>query len=590
MSIEKKKLIEALAVGMAAVMTSTMVCGCGQAVENLPNSENNAETNILTDGNISKDDSLASLTGKKKSEDEKVTVIPEDYEYTLDEDGFFYIGDMPEGAEDNYRNYYEIFVLSFYDSDGDGVGDINGVTQKLDYIQKLGFNGIWLMPIMSSPSYHKYDTDDYYLVDPSYGTNEDFQNLLEAAHDRGINVVIDFVVNHSSSEHPWFIQACDYLRSLSTDEEPDVSECPYIDYYHFSREWSSGYCKVEGTDWYYEGVFNYTQPDLNFDCEALRSEIADIACFWTNMGVDGFRVDAAAHFEEGKTEYNKQVLAEIYETCVAIKPDFYMVSEVWLDEVTIANYYASGTPSFFNFDSADSSGKIVTTAKGNTTAEKFVNSMLKYQNDYAASNPDYIDAVFITNHDMTRVANQLTNDADSMKMACGLMMSMQGSSFVYYGEEIGMKSSGGSDENKRIAMYWSEDEREGITNGPENADKNIRSDFAAADEQALDPDSIMNYYRRAILMRNANPEIARGTMSVADELTCDNIAVIIKEYQGEKVVVIYNTGAESATVDLVGTEYADMAIAGELTIHPWESAEISGGIVSMPARSIVVLR
>lgn len=579
----KKRLFSAV---IAAIIGTSMLVGC-TATDN-----NNDNVGVVTEGTDAAggDDSLASLSGKKKDEEAVTVVIPEDYEYTLDENGYLYIGDTAEAIDDNYRNYYEIFVMSFYDSDGDGVGDINGVTEKLDYIKNMGFNGIWLMPVMSSPSYHKYDTDDYYKIDPAYGTNEDFQKLLEAAHGKGINVVIDFVINHSSSEHPWFTEACNYLRTIPADAEPDSNECPYIDYYHFSKEWKSGYCIVEGTDWYYEGVFNYTQPDLNFDCNELRTEIMNIAKFWTDMGVDGFRVDAAAHFEESRVEYNSEILAQVYKTCQELNPDFYMVSEVWLDESTITNYYESGTPSFFNFDAANSEGKIIKTAKGSSTAEKFVNSMLRYQTDYSAANPDYIDAVFITNHDMTRVANQLTNDADSMKMACGLMMSMQGSAFVYYGEEIGMKSSGSSDENKRIAMYWSDTDTTGIPEGPENADKSIKSNFEAADKQASDPDSLMNYYRRAVQLRNNNPEIARGTMAIVDELTSDNIAVITKEYNGSTIIVIYNTGTEGATVDLSQTIYADMNVSGELTVHPWESAEMSEGIVSLPARSIVVLR
>ena len=138
--------------------------------------------------------------------------------------------------DDNYRNYYEIFVYSFYDSDSDGTGDLNGVTQKLDYIQDMGFNGIWLMPIMPSDTYHKYDVKNYCEIDPKYGTIDDFKNLVGEAHKRGINVIIDMVINHTSSSHKWFIDACSYLRKLDKDKEPEVAECPYVEYYHFSRE------------------------------------------------------------------------------------------------------------------------------------------------------------------------------------------------------------------------------------------------------------------------------------------------------------------------------------------------------------------
>lgn len=526
--------------------------------------------------------------GKRKEDDEKKEVeIPTDYEYSLDDMGFLDIGEIYAPQDDNYRNFYEIFVLSFYDSDGDGIGDINGVTEKLDYIKEMGFNGIWLMPVMSSPSYHKYDTTDYYSIDPAYGTNEDFENLLKEAHDRDISIVIDFVINHSSSEHPWFKEACEYLRTLGEGEEPDVSVCPYVDYYHFSREWTTGYCKVDGTDdWYYEGVFNYTQPDLNFDNPALVKEIDDAAKFWAELGTDGFRVDAAAHFKEGDTQYNKDVLTHLYETCKAVNPDFYMVSEVWLDEVTVANYYESMTPSFFNFDSGDSSGRLIKTAGGISKASSFAKAMGRYQEDFGSKNPDYIDAVFITNHDQSRVANALKNDADDMKKACGLMMTMQGSTFVYYGEEIGMKSSGSSDENKRLPFIWSNEDETGKTDGPVNGEKSVKSNFEACDKQAADPDSILNYYRRAVNFRNEFPELARGTVSFDEADLTDTTALICKEYNGSKIYVAFNTADESGEVSVP----AGLSIADTLTLHPWEGAELDNGKLNLPAGAIAILK
>ncbi len=152
--------------------------------------------------------------------------------------------------DDNYRNYYEIFVLSFYDSDGDGVGDLNGVTEKLDYIKDMGFNGIWLMPIMPSPTYHKYDVIDYCAIDKQYGTIDDFKKLVEECHKRDIRLVIDFVINHSSTKNEWFIQAKDYLKGLEAGAEPDLEKCPYVGYYHFSKTKENGtYYKVGGSEW-----------------------------------------------------------------------------------------------------------------------------------------------------------------------------------------------------------------------------------------------------------------------------------------------------------------------------------------------------
>ncbi|MDE7476741.1 MAG: alpha amylase, partial [Lachnospiraceae bacterium] len=492
--------------------------------------------------------------------------------------------------DDNYRNYYEIFVYSFYDSDGDGIGDLNGVTEKLDYIKDMGFNGIWLMPIMQSPTYHKYDVVDYYSIDQEYGTVEDFQKLVEECHKRDINVVIDFVINHSSSKNQWFVDACDYLKGLPEGQEPDLEACRYVDYYHFAKEQvNKDYYQVGGSNWYYEGVFWSEMPDLNLASEVLRTELEDISRFWIDLGVDGFRMDAAMHFEENDITFNTETLNWLYSFCTSLEPDFYMVSEVWAGKSTIESYYASMTPSMFNFDAADAEGKLIKAAKGTFKAASFVESMVGYQKDYADKNPDYIDAPFIANHDMGRVANALMKDANDMKMACGLLMTMNGSPFVYYGEEIGMSSSGKKDENKRLPMIWSDTDTTGMTNGPLDADKDIVFAFAGVEQQQKDPYSLLNYYKRAVRLRNENPEIARGEIEIVEELTEGNQAAITKAYEGSMIGIIYNTSDEALTIELADTELVDMTIRGYLTLNG-ELVELDNEVLLMPAQSICILK
>ena len=189
--------------------------------------------------------------------------------------------------DDKYRNFYEVFVYSFCDSDGDGIGDIQGLISKLDYINDgdpttdtdLGFTGIWLMPIMPSTTYHKYDVINYKDIDKQYGTLEDFEQLIDECNKRGINVIIDLVLNHSSSQHPWFKEATNYLKTLG-DGEPSVEDCKYFDYYHFQKESGKGFHKISGTDWYYEGSFWEGMPDLNWENGIIKKEFEDIAEFW----------------------------------------------------------------------------------------------------------------------------------------------------------------------------------------------------------------------------------------------------------------------------------------------------------------------
>jgi glycosidase len=491
--------------------------------------------------------------------------------------------------DDNYRNYYEIFVGSFYDSDGDGMGDLNGVTEKLDYIEEMGFNGIWLMPIMPSPSYHKYDVTDYKEIDSAYGTLDDFKNLTEECHKRGIRLIIDMVMNHSSSEHPWFTEACEYLRNLPEGEEPDSSVCPYVDYYHFSREQVSGaYYTVTGSDWWYEGEFQYGMPDLNMESSAVRGEFEDIADFWMDMGVDGFRMDAVLYYEQDDTEKNCEILNWLYNYCKAQNPDFYMVSEAWTSKSTIRDYYSSQTPSFFNFDAGRPEGKLIAAARSGKI-ESVIQDMISYQEDFGEANPDYIDAPFLTNHDMTRVANALVSDPVKLKSAAGLLMMMNGSPFVYYGEEIGMKSAGTKDENKRIPMYWSASDTTGMTDGPADMDSGIKSSLPSVEEQLEDENSLLNYYKKALRLRNENPEIARGTIAQVESLCDGTQAAITKTYEDSTIGIVYNMGEESITVDLAGTELSGMEIRGYLTVNGEEVTQ-SGDTLELPARSICIVK
>jgi glycosidase len=331
-------------------------------------------------------------------------------------------------------------------------------------------------------------------------------------------------------------------------------------------------------------------PDLNLASVNLRTELEDIARFWVqDIGVDGFRMDAAMHFEENDTEFNNEVLNWLYTLCKGMNPDFYMVSEVWASKATIEDYYASQTPSMFNFDASGAEGKIVKTARGSYKAASFVESMLGYQNDYSAVNSDYIDAPFIANHDMARVANNLMNDENDMKMACGLLMTMNGSTFVYYGEEIGMSSSGTKDENKRLPFIWSKTDTVGMTNGPVDADKGIESAFEAEDVQIKDSTSILNYYKRAIRLRNENPEIARGEITIIDELTNGNQAAIIKKYEDSSIGIVYNTSDDEIAIDLSDTQLENMKINGYLTLND-EAITLKNGILYMKPQSICILK
>lgn len=494
-------------------------------------------------------------------------------------------------VEDNYRNYYEIFVGSFYDSNEDGCGDIGGVIKQLDYVKDLGFNGIWLMPIMPSETYHKYDVKDYYDIDSAYGTMEDMELLIEECHKRDIRLIIDFVFNHTSAKHPWFLEAAEYLQKLPEGEEADIEECPYVDYYYFSRESKgSGWQQLGTSEWFYECVFWDQMPDLNLDSDAVREELEKAAAFWLEKGIDGFRLDAAKEFFTGQPEKNIEVLRWFSEYVKSIAPDAYLVGEVWESSVYIAQYYESGIDSLFNFPMAEYDGRIATTAKSieGTSGLSYTESLVSFDEKYRASNPDYIDAPFISNHDTSRVASQLVSQEGSMKYAAGLLLTQNGSPFVYYGEEIGMSSKGKKDENKRLSMYWSAANQEGMTNDPADADV-VEHKFPSLEEQKEDPLSIYNYYKKALRIRNTYPEIARGTMQPVTGIETPLVSAMKKEWEGEWIGLVYNSSKEAISISLEQLGMEEGKLVEYLTVDE-AVVNATDGVLEMPPLSIAYIK
>ncbi len=502
-------------------------------------------------------------------------------------DGYKYEQEL-NVIDDNNRTYYEVFVYSYYDSDEDGIGDINGVTQKLDYIQELGFNGIWLMPIMPSPTYHKYDTTDYCDIDSEYGTIDDFRNFLEECHKRNIHVIIDFMMNHTSSKHKWFEEACTYLKGLGK-EEISVEKCPYIDYYHFEKEEDAGtnYYQVGNSEWYYEGSFWDQMPDLDLYSEAVRGELEQAAKFWLDLGVDGFRIDGVKYFDTSD-EKNIEILGWFNDYVKSIKKDAYIVSEVWSDYPIASEYLKSGVNSTFDFTMGQGSGIIASSVfkSGSNAGKTLAEAIVNVQEVTKKANPDSTVAEFLTNHDTGRCANFLVKP-EKVKMAYALEILMTGNVFVYYGEEIGLSGSG-KDENLRAPMYWSNTDNTGMTNGPADMDKEEYM-FPSLAEQQDNATSIYNFIKRCIRIRNENPEIARGEVAIIEEVKDESICALTKTYEDSKLVLLYNVSKESKTVTISKDTYGYEQIRGYVSTDGTEVI-LEGDTVTLPPYSAVVLK
>ena len=487
--------------------------------------------------------------------------------------------------DDNYRTTYEIFVYSFCDSNGDGIGDLNGIRSKLDYIQDLGFDAVWLTPVHPSSTYHKYDIDDYYAVDPAFGTMEDYEALLEECHARGIRVYMDLVLNHTSEDHEWFKAASDYLHELPSDWEPDPSYCKYFDYYNFTREPSDGFTNLQDTGWYYESGFWSEMPELDLSSDFVRDEIRYIMDYWLSKGVDGFRLDAVTSYYKNDTAANAEFLRFLAETARSIDPDCYIVGEAWTDRDTIAALYTGGIDSLFDFPFAGPDGIIARTLKGGSAASDFVNEMIWSEETFGNADPDHINAPFYTNHDMDRSAGYYPDDnGQTTKMAYAMDLLMTGNAFAYYGEEIGMTGAG-KDENRRAPMYWGDDDPS-MCAGPPDMDE-VSMKFPCLADQLNDEMSLHRWFKEVIRVRNAFPVIARGLTENAGSLSDSDVAAFYRR-SGEysDALIVMNLRGQTVEKE-IGQAAEGYELAAVLNTSE-ERIEYKGGELVLPGYSIAV--
>jgi len=478
--------------------------------------------------------------------------------------------------------FYEIFVRSFSDSNGDGIGDFNGITQKLDYLNDgdpdtttdLGITAIWLMPIFPSPSYHGYDVTDYLTVNPDYGTLDDLKNLIAEAHIRGIHVIIDFVINHTSDENPWFVSAQD-------------SQSEYHDWYIWSQT-DPGYKGPWGEDvWhkaanglYYYGVFTSDMPDLNYTNPAVTAEIQSVAKYWlTEMNVDGFRIDGARHLiEEGKTQANTQQTIQWFQQFLTyykgIKPTAMSVGEVWDSTYQTIKYtQADSFDMDFDFNLASILIDQVKQAKGNSLASQINSEWKLYQGKGMAT--------FLSNHDMDRVMSQLAGNVAQAKLAAFALLTAPGTPFVYYGEEIGAEGQK-PDEKIRTPMQWSASENAGFSTVSPWEPLDASYSTANVATETEDPYSLLNLYRSLINIRLRNPALVDGSYL---PLTANPASVYsaIRQSEDQTILLIANLSDQPAAE--VKFSSASMPLQGEYRLIPLFGAALQDSITIAPAGS-----
>lgn len=463
-------------------------------------------------------------------------------------------------SQQNPQNdvYYEIFVRSFADSDGDGVGDLNGITNNLDYLEQLGVTSLWLMPINEGPSYHGYSVTDYYDIESDYGTIEDFQNLIDKAAEKDITILMDLVINHTSDQHPWYTEA-------QYDETS-----PYRDYYIWTGD-NTAYASFVGG-----------MVDLDLSNEAVVDEIHNMIDFYMSMGVKGFRLDAAKHFfvkdvGNGSIANNVIFIAALNAYMKSIDEDSFLISEVYESSFDLyANYFQS-SDSAFNFYASD---KIVEAISGSNISRL----TRRIQNSYEAFadyNPDFIDTPFLRNHDQDRFASSLSEGYLDEKLALGahILLTLPGSPIIYYGEELGMKGTEYDalnvdgydgdiyDEYRRSPLLWGNDQE--TTWLP---DIGINDDVDDISVQRYSGTSLFSVYQEIIDIRKDNPALMYGNSFELFNGNSNQVQGYVRTYSYEdytqSVLMIHNL--LNKELDMSNLVYEDILL-GTLDMGAYES-------------------
>ena len=538
---------------------------------------------------------------------------------------------------------YQIYPRSFMDSNGDGIGDLQGIISRLDYLKYLGIDVIWLSPVYKSPNDDNgYDISDYQDIMDEFGTMEDFDTLLSAAHERGIKIVMDLVVNHTSDEHKWFVES-----RKSTDNA-------YRDYYIWREgkdaqtppnNWGScfggsAWQYEEATGMYYLHLFSKKQPDLNWDNPKVRQEVFDMMTWWCDKGIDGFRMDVISMISKTKEMPDGEVsglygdfgpycvhgpnvhkyLQEMNEKVLS-RYDIMTVGETAGVTAELAKQYAGENTRelnmVFQFEHVESDGKY-----GKWTDEKMPLTTLKkilsrWQTDLY---DQAWNSLFWDNHDQPRAVSRFGDDRPqyremSAKMLATCLHMLQGTPYIYQGEELGMTnypftspdefrdiesvnayrewcSEGAlshevfwpcitfkSRDNARTPMQWDDSEQAGFTAGTPWIAVNPNYKEINAKAETADPDSVFHYYRKLIALRKENPVMVYGKYEAMME-DSEELFVYTRTLEQEKLLVVcsfcdhetaFSIPAEFTGASCMITNTGNAYTGFEVTLQPYEA-------------------
>lgn len=508
---------------------------------------------------------------------------------------------VPQYLDDNYRTFYQIFPVSFADSDNDGIGDLQGIIDKLDYIEQMNYTGIWLTPIHPSTYYHHYDVEDYSNIDPQLGNFEIFDNLVSECHRRNIKIILDLVVNHSSNEHKWFKASYNAAKAGNFDNKNALlynwvtcgaSSCP------------SGYSKVNGSDTVaYEARFGSGMPDLNSQPildnptdSNIGNKLKDIFKVWlVDHDVDGFRLDAVTHYFENNEVKNRQFMTWLNDECKAIKPDCYLVGEGNWGSNSVENqgYQASGIDSFFQFGNCIKNEGFIKQAVVNKRADAIYNGLVRNEENAAGG----IEAPFLGNHDLPRFVGGVNGRSEeaNVKFSLGCLQLLKGATFTYYGDEVGMASQDSvRDGYFRLPIKWGDS----YTCNPTaiklinvdvpNIDQKLSYPYKDVNAQLKSASSIANYAKKANLIRLAFPELARGSFTKTNFGSDNSKVIISRTYNDSTIKVFINASEDVAEINYA--DYGEKLLAELCPKGKVLMVEKDSTTVKVPAKSILIIK
>lgn len=475
---------------------------------------------------------------------------------------------------------YQIFVASFCDSNNDGVGDIRGIINKLDYLDGLNVDVLWLTPIQLSDSYHGYDCYDYYSIDPKFGTNADYRELVYKAHQRGIKVIMDLVVNHTSTRNEWFLKSKQGVVETVSYQDGTTAQVKYRDFYRWQQGSGGGRWYSSGDGWAYYSSFGGGMPELNYDCQAVRNAMTDVAKYWMNFGLDGFRMDAIKHIfmwdessnygsdekrGDGDYQYNLTKNVEFFkEFNYKLKSNFphcFLLGEQLDGNAGNVSPFYAGMDSLFDFCSFFNLPDKIKNSNVNDVANMVNYNCPMYNNDRGGR---AINSWISSNHDIDRLQSQLSNEAQR-KLYFAINMTLPGLSWIYYGDEIGLVgyrvNNETGDDGRRQSMKWTSTWQYKCT---AITDLSLNNSTVSVAEQENNSSSLLSYVKALTAVRDANPTLMNGSVNCSNE---NGMLKITLTKGSETIVCYHNMTGSSKTVDGSGT-----ALFGSANIGAYGSA------------------